>query len=179
MTSTVKLSLLGRLAGRTLLGLLLLFILVALPACQPSIVLLPPGDVPYLGVATVVPALHSVSLIGVDFDPPLDYNQIISNGGVTLLVAIENLGLSTEPTVHITARLLDPADSAGQVELLNETVTTKSLAPGEVRVVRFTQVSELPLRERYSLAIEVSTASGELGLEDSTRIFDIVVRDAR
>ena len=98
-------------SGRVVSGLLLVFILVALSACQPSIELLQPSDVILPNVATVVPAAHSISLIGVDFDPPLNYDQIVSNGGLTLLVAIENLGHSREAAVQVTATLLDPASA--------------------------------------------------------------------
>lgn len=179
MTFTTMSSHASKLTGRVVSRLLLIFILVALSACQPSIELLQPNDVLLPSVATVVPAAHSISLIGVDFDPPLDYNQIVSNGGLTLLVAIGNLGHSREAAVQVTATLLDSAEARQGVELLNETVTAKALAPGEVRVVRFSQVSELPVRDRYKLVVEVSPVAGELDLDDNSRTFDIIVRDTR
>ena len=77
---------------------------------------------------TAVPQAHAVAIIGVDFDPALDYSQILSNGGVTLLVAVENQGLATETNVELKARLLDTADGAGPRELLNDTVLIRSLA---------------------------------------------------
>ena len=179
MTFTTMFSHSSKLAGRSVSALFLVVILVALSACQPSIEFLPPNDVTLPSVATVVPAAHSITLIGVDFDPPLDYNQIVSNGGLTLLVAIGNLGNSREAAVQVTATLLDSADARQDVELLNETVTARALAPGEVRVVRFSQVSELPVRERYKLVVEISPVAGELDLDDNSRTFDIIVRDTR
>ena len=180
MTFTTTFSHSSKLTGRVGSGLLLIFILAALSACQPSIELLQPGSqIALPSVATVVPAAHSIALIGVDFDPPLDYNQIVSNGGLTLLVAIGNLGHSREAAVQVTATLLDSAEAPQTVELLNETVTAKALAPGEVRVVRFSQVSELPVRDRYKLVVEVSPVAGELDLDDNSRTFDIIVRDTR
>ncbi len=116
--------------------------------------------------------------MGVDFDPSLDYSEITSNGGVTLLVAIKNLGLTTEPKVEVKARLLDPVDFGKPVELLNEVVIAKSLSPREVRVVRFTPVSDLPLRQRYKLEVELEPVPGERDLTDNSRGYDILVHGA-
>ena len=66
---------------------------------------------------------------------------------------------------------------AGPRELLNDTVLIRSLAPREVRVVRFNQVTDLPVRERYKLVAELSPVRGERELSDNTRSFDILVHD--
>ena len=112
--------------------------------------------------------------MGVDFDPPLEAGQILTSGGVTLLVALENQGRRTEPTARVTARLYDPESPRG-ADLASETITVRSLAPGELRVVRFTQVTDLPVRSRYKLAVEVSPVSGERELDDNVRMYDIIV----
>ena len=167
-------------AGRWLLRLIPALMLILLPAtllgCQSSIEVIPPTLPTVQPVVTAIPSPHAVAIIGVDFDPELDYSQILTNGGVTLLVAVENKGLSAESNVEVKARLLDTADEVRSRELLNQTVVIETLSPGQVRVVRFAQVNDLPLQERYELVVELSPVPGELELHDNTRRFDILVR---
>ncbi len=160
--------------------LLVLLAALALTACQPLIeVVQPPSSAaPVSPPATVTPDERGVAIMGVDFDPPLDASQIMSNGGVTLLVAIENEGQVTEPLVRVSARLSDSHDGSTLSELINETITVRSLAPDEVRVVRFTQVTELPLRSHYKLAVEVLPIAGERDCDDNVKTYDIIVRGA-
>jgi len=143
--------------------------------CQPLIEVVQPT--PRAPLATVSPDERGVAIMGVDFDPPLDAAEIIANGGVTLLVAIQNQGRVVEPTVRITARLFDPEASENPAELMNETITVRALAPNEVRIVRFTQVTELPIRQRYKLMTEVVPVAGELQRDDNYRSYDILVHD--
>jgi hypothetical protein len=163
--------------GCVLTGLILIVVSMALLGCQSSIEVVTPAVTPVLPAVTAVPQPHDVAIIGVDFDPALNYNQIISNGGVTLLVAVENQSLATETNVELKARLLDTADEASPRELLNDTVMIRSLLPHEVRVVRFNQVTDLPVRERYKLVAELSPVPGERGLSDNSRSFDILVHE--
>ncbi len=44
-------------------------------------------------------------------------------------------------------------------------------------MVRFNQVTDLPVRERYKLLAELSPVRGEQVLSDNTRSFDILVHD--
>lgn len=145
---------------------------VALIGCQPSIEVLQPASP--LPPPTVAPEERALAIMGVDFDPPLEAGKILKSGGVTLLVALENRGRQTEQLARVTARLYDP-DSAMRTDLANETITVRSLAPGELRVVRFTQVNDLPVRSHYKLVIEVSPAPGERELDDNVRTYDILV----
>jgi hypothetical protein len=153
-----------------------LLVLVAVSAtllgCQPSIEVVQP--VSPLAPPTVMPEEHGLAIMGVDFDPPLEAGQILTSGGVTLLVALENQGQFTEPTARVTARLYDP-ESPRSADLASETITVRGLAPRELRVIRFTQVTDLPVRMRYKLAVEVSPAPGERELLDNVRIYDILV----
>ena len=165
----------GRLWRSVLTGLILIVVAATLLGCQSAIEVVTPAVTPVLPAVTAVPQAHAVAIVGVDFDPALDYSQIISNGGVTLLVAVENQGLATESNVALKARLLDTADAANPRELLNETVIIRSLLPHEVRVVRFNQVTDLPVRERYKLVAELSPVRGERELSDNARSFDILV----
>jgi hypothetical protein len=90
-------------------GLILIVISATLLGCQSSIEVVTPAVTPIIPAVTAVPQAHAVAIIGVDFDPALDYGQIISNDGVTLLVAVENQGQATETGVELKARLLDTA----------------------------------------------------------------------
>ena len=126
-------------------------------------------------VVTVAPDERGVAIRGVDFDPPLDAEQIMSNGGVTLLVAIENQGQVPEPVVRVSARLFDTQDASPSGELINETVTVRSLAKDEVRVLRFTQVTALPVRPHYKLVVEVIPVAGEHERNDNVSTYDIIV----
>lgn len=158
-------------------GVILIAISTALLGCQSSIEVVTPAVTPVIPAVTAIPQVHALAIIGVDFDPALDYDQIISNGGVTLLVAVENQGQVTETNVELKARLLDTANEASPRELLNDTVILRSLASREVRVVRFNQVTDLPVRERYKLIAELSPVRGERELGDNVRSFDILVHD--
>jgi hypothetical protein len=158
---------------------ILIIVCLTLLGCQSSIEIVTPAATSVLPIVTAVPQAHAVAIVGVDFDPALDYNQILSNGGITLLVAVENRGLTAETNVVLEARLLDMADKAGPRELLNDMVTIRSLAPGEVHVVRFNQVADLPVRERYKLVTELSPVRGERELSDNVRSFDILVHDGK
>lgn len=161
--------------GSAIAGLILIVISATLLGCQSAIEVVTPAVTPVLAVVTAVPQAHAVAILDVDFEPALDYSQIVSNGGVTLLVAVENQGLATETNVALKARLLDTADETNPRELLNETVLIRSLSPHEVRVVRFSQVTDLPIRERYELVTELSPVPGERELGDNARSFDILV----
>jgi len=166
-----------RLLGCAVAGLILIIISATLLGCQSSIEVVTPAVTPIIPAVTVVPQAHAVAIIGVDFDPALDYDQIISNGGVTLLVAVENQGLATETNLELKSRLLDTANRASPKELLNETMIIRSLGPHEVRVVRFNEVTDLPVRDRYQLVAELAPVPGERDLSDNTRSYDILVHN--
>ncbi len=49
---------------------------------------------------------HDLAVLAIDFDPPLEYEQIVVKGEqATLLVAVENIGLQTATDVKVKARL--------------------------------------------------------------------------
>jgi hypothetical protein len=161
-----------------LTGLVLGLLALGLAACQPSIEVVQPNDaMSPLPAATVAPSEHAISVVGVDFDPPLDAERLLDSG-VTLLVAIENQGLRSESDVEVTARLLDPTGTSDIQELLNETVLLDTVSAGEVRVVRFSPVTELPVRSLYKLVVDVSPVEGEEELGDNNRTYDITVHAA-
>jgi len=148
--------------------------LFILSGCSSTIDLLQSASATPVPVATVIPQQHDLSILGVDFDPPLNYELIVSNGGITLLVAVENRGSFTESGVNLTARLMDRANAAKARELLNETLTLDDVAVGEVRVARFMQVSDLPARDSYHLVVELAPVADEVDTADNYRAYDIV-----
>lgn len=161
-------------SGRGLLVMILPMVLLVSGACQPSIEVVDPR----VPVATVVPSAHALAIIGVDFDPPLDSPQLGAQGGVRLLVAVENQGRYPEFDIEVSAQLRDPAmRNAGDV-FLNETVVIAVLEPGEIRLVPFSQVTALPVRGRYELVVGLAAPHGELELRDSSRVYTILVNGA-
>jgi hypothetical protein len=154
----------------------LIFLSTILLGCQPFIEVIQPVSPVAAPVATVAADERGIAIMGVDFDPPLEGGQLIAAGGVTLLVAVENQGQVMEPAVRVTARLLDPSAPAKAGDLANETVTVRSLNPGELRVARFTQVTDLPVLPKYKLVIEAAPVPGETERLDNVKTYDIIVR---
>jgi hypothetical protein len=158
-------------------GATLLVLALLLAACAPSLEVVPDRRAPQTPVSTVTPQQHDLAIVAVDFDPPLDFAQIRNNGGVTLLVAVENRGQSVETDVRIIAQLQDPNDRLR--ELSREAVMLGQLNAGALRMVRFTQVSDLPLRERYRLVVSVDAAVGEIDTDNNSRSYDIVIHNGK
>ncbi len=102
----------GTLLRYALTGLILIVVSATQLGCQSSIEVVTPAVTSVPPAVTAVPQAHAIAIIGVDFDPALNYSQIIANGGVTLLVAVENQGLATEMNVELKVRLLDAVDEA-------------------------------------------------------------------
>jgi len=159
------------------LGAVLFVLALLLASCTPNLEVVPNARVPLTPVSTVTPQQHDLAIVAVDFDPPLDFAQIRNNGGVTLLVAVENRGQSAEADVRITAQLQDPNDQLR--ELSSEAVMLGQLNAGALRMVRFTQVSDLPLRERYRLVVSVEAVAGETDIANNSRSYDIVIHNGK
>ncbi len=121
----------------------------------------------------ITPNKHDVAILAVDFEPQLDYKQIVNNPeGVTLLVAVENTGLSTETDVSIEAQL--SADD-GRTIIVERSAKIASIAPGETQVVRFTQIPRPPYRPAYQLSVRAIAVSGETNLTNNSRIYDLLI----
>jgi len=159
------------------LGAVLFVLALLLAACAPSLEVVPNSRAPLTPVSTVTPQQHDLAIVAVDFDPPLDFAQIRNNGGVTLLVVVENRGQSAEADVGIAAHVQDPNDRLR--ELSREAVMLGQLNAGALRMVRFTQASDLPLRERYRLVVSVEAVAGETDIANNSRSYDIVIQNGR
>ncbi len=106
-----------------------------------------------------------VNILGVDFDPPLDYLDDLRVQGVTLLVALENRGSQPVRDVRVVARL---HVGGSQKRVIERTGVVPELVPGQVTVYRFPRVKSLPLRRVYRLHIQVLTADGRQVLNQRT-----------
>jgi hypothetical protein len=162
-----------RRALKVLAALLSLALVVS--GCAPYVAVLRPGAPSPAPAATVAPRQHALSILTVDFDPPLD-GRTPGIGGVALLVSVRNEGLSEEADVAVTARLLDPASSGNSGELYSDTVNAGALRPGEIRIVRFSPVNGVPaVLGQYQLVVAIRPAANQAYPGDS-RTYDILLR---
>jgi hypothetical protein len=106
---------------------------------------------------------HDVAVLSADFDPPLSK---VGNKQPALLVVVDNRGTETEAGLIVHARLA--AENPADVKLqLRERVA--SLAPGEVKVVRFGDLAGLPRNPSYWLTVEVVSAQSEANFVSSLK----------
>jgi len=88
--------------GWLLGALALVFLLSACEAVQVTEVPFASAGEQYIGS---VEEETYINILGVDFDPPLDYLDDVRAQGVTLLVALENRGSFPVRDVRVVARL--------------------------------------------------------------------------
>ena len=116
---------------------------------------------------------HNLAVLTVDFDPPLDYQQLILHRqSVTLLVAVENTGSYTQRDVTVRAELSTLEDAEF---LLTRGASVESIAPGEIQVVHFARLGEIPYHQVYHLEVIVDPVDGESDLGDNLKAFDIQI----
>jgi hypothetical protein len=118
---------------------------------------------------------HDLAVLAVDFDPPLVYEEILarkSRGeGITLLVAIENTGASTEVDVSVQVQL-----SARNREsvFLHKQGVIETIAPGEIKIVQFRD-TDIPFSYEYELQVAVDPVVGETRLGDNFKMYDLLI----
>jgi hypothetical protein len=116
---------------------------------------------------------HDLAILAVDFDPPLDYNQLIlRQRSVALLVAIENMGTAREQVVTVRAQL---STLEGEDLVLTQEVQVDSIAPGEIQIVRFEGLGKIPYHETYHLEVSVDPVDGEVNWGNNHKAFDIEI----
>jgi len=155
----------------------LMLILVALVGCAEVEVLdttpVSTDPDPSTDSAQEIQGQHDLAVLAVDFDPPLDYEQLILlRQEVTLLVAIENTGTNTEHDVVVLAQLSTPEDP--DLVLMKETQVA-SIAPGEIQIVRFPPLNKIPYHETYHLEVIVKPVEGEKDYADNGKAFEIQI----
>lgn len=120
---------------------------------------------------------HNLAVLTVDFDPPLDYQQLImQRQSVALLVTIENTGSNIERNLTVRAQLSTPEDAD---LFLTQGASIASIAPGTVQAVRFSRFGELPYHQTYHLEVMVDPVDGERDLSDNRKAFDIQIHQDR
>jgi hypothetical protein len=118
---------------------------------------------------------HDLAVLAVDFDPPLNYQEIMackSRGeGITLLVAIENTGVNTEQNVLVQARLSERSSGTLYIEKRG---TIETIAPGEIKIVQLRD-TDVPFSFEYTLAVSVIPVIGETRLDDNLKTYDLLI----
>ncbi len=120
---------------------------------------------------------HDLAVLAIDFDPSLEYEQIVVKGEqATLLVAVENIGLQTEVNVKVKARLSVLDDDA---PILEKTCYIDTIAPGQIKIARFKDISRVPYRRAYRLRVWVLPVLGEVGRANNQKSYDLYINTPR
>jgi hypothetical protein len=121
---------------------------------------------------------HDLAVLAVDFDPPLNYEDIMASKsrgeGITLLVAVENTGIRTEQNVQVRARLSERASADVYVDKQG---TIETIAPGEIKIVHLNN-ADIPFSFEYTLEISVSPVEGEKRTGDNFKTYDLLVTES-
>ena len=124
-------------------------------------------------IPSASPPEHNLAILTVDFEPPLNYQQLILGPqSLSLVISIENTGSHTERNVTVRAELSTPEDPD---MLLTQGASVASIDPGKVQVVRFSCLGEIPYHQNYHLEVVVEPVDGESDLIDNIRAFDIQI----
>lgn len=116
---------------------------------------------------------HNLAILAVDFDPSLDYRQLIlRRQSVALLVAVENDGAGMERNVVVRAQLSTPEDPGW---LLSQEAEIATIAAGQIQIARFSRLGEIPYHPTYRLEVMVEPVAGEDALDDNHKVFDIQI----
>ncbi len=115
-----------------------------------------------------------LAIVGVDFDPPLDYVDSIRRNGIMLLVAVENRGDVPMSGVRIHATLRYGRD---EQEVLKRSGILPTLVPHRIVVYRFPRMRRIPVRQSYTLHIRLLSPGGTRVLSEREYIIDVVRQD--
>jgi hypothetical protein len=116
---------------------------------------------------------RNLAVMAVDFDPPLSYRQLLLHRqAVSLLVVIENSGGQSERNIQVQAQLSTVEDPGLR---LAQAAMVESIAPGEIQIVRFAPLEEIPFHRVYRLEVMVDPVDGEKDLADNRKAFDIQI----
>lgn len=155
----------------------LVLILVALAGCaEVEVVDTTPGASsrePFVSPPSVDPQRHDLAILGLDFDPPLDYQQLIlRQQPIALLVVIENAGTTKERDLVVEAQLTTPEDPS--LALVRE-ATVNSIAPGEIQIVRFDPLGKIPYHASFHLEVSIVPVKGESDTANNRKAFEIQI----
>ena len=118
---------------------------------------------------------HNLAVLAVDFDPPLEYDEIVARKergeGITLLVAVENTGAATEQAVSVEVEL---SKDDGNTLFLHKQGIIDTIAPGEIKLVHF-EDTEIPFSYEYQLRVRVEPVEAETRLMDNEKTYDLLI----
>jgi hypothetical protein len=130
-----------------------------------------PLDTLSLSKASPPPDEHDVAVLAIEFDPALEYEQIMAKGEqATLLVAVENIGLQTEAEIKVKAQLSTYEDDT---PILEKTCYIDTIAPGQIKIARFKGISHIPYRRDYRLKVWILPVPGEISIANNQRSYDL------
>jgi len=116
---------------------------------------------------------NPVSIVGVDFDPPLRYTKLVARQGVTMLVAVENYGETEARDLVVTAELT--AVDHPHVIIVQRQAYIEAIPPGQVIIERFPRLKVLPRRQRFHLSVQLSPYVSETQTVIDRRVFLIQI----
>ena len=118
---------------------------------------------------------HNLAVLAVDFDPPLEYEEIMARRdrgeGITLLVAVENTGAVAEDDVVVEVEL---SKDKGKTLFLHKRALIDAIVPGEIKLVHFKD-TEIPFSYEYQLWVRVEPVDGEMHVIDNEKSYDLLV----
>ena len=118
---------------------------------------------------------HNLAVLAVDFDPPLNYEDIVARRntgeGITLLVAVENTGATAERDVSVEVTL---SKEEGNTLFLHKEGSIDAIAPGEIKLVHFKD-TEIPFSYEYQLRVHVAAVDGETRVTDNVKSYDLLI----
>ncbi|MBL7199805.1 MAG: hypothetical protein ISS56_06620 [Anaerolineae bacterium] len=118
---------------------------------------------------------HDLAVLAVDFDPPLEYEEIVAQKnrgeGITLLVAVENTGIHTERDVTVEVVL---SSDNGMTVYLQKQGSIAAIAPGEIKIIHF-EDTEIPFSYKYTLWVRAVPVLGETRLGDNQKSYDLLI----
>lgn len=118
---------------------------------------------------------HNLAVLAVDFDPPLEYDEIVARKergeGITLLVAVENTGAMAEQSVSVEVEL---SKDHGNTLFLHKQEIIDTIAPGEIKLVHF-EDTEIPFSYEYQLRVRVEPVGAETRLMDNEKTYDLLI----
>ncbi len=98
------------------------------------------------------------AILSVNFEPSSTISDTAAPDDVALVVAVDNRGRGALRDLTVTARVAAPTEDQVIAEV-RESIT--NLAPGEAKVIRFSQRIVAPTQPTYWITVQVSPVDGE------------------
>jgi hypothetical protein len=124
---------------------------------------------------TLTPAdTHDVRIISLHLEPAINNNGTVDTlENRTLLVAIDNNGNKAESNISVALAVKSDSDKES---LISQTQNITTLAPGEVKVLKFGGLSTLPSRPAYKLIVDTVAVPGEVKTADNSKTLELIIK---